>query len=56
MDKQHSQNRNTGRDSDPKGDKDGWVDDEWYSNPIDMEVQVSGEGLESEHFEEYIGP
>jgi hypothetical protein len=32
-----------------------WIDDDWDNNPLDMEMQIAGEGHEIEHFEEYIG-
>jgi hypothetical protein len=41
--------------NDPAGDEAGWFNKDWNNNPLDLEVQVSGEGLETEHFEQYIG-
>jgi hypothetical protein len=41
--------------NDPAGDEAGWFDEDWDDNPLDLEVQVTGEGLETEHFEKYIG-
>ena len=32
-----------------------WIDDDWDNNPLDAEMQITGEGHEIEHFEEYIG-
>jgi hypothetical protein len=45
----------SGGNGDAAGDEAGWIDDEWNDGLLDMEVQVSGEGFETEHFEEYIG-
>jgi hypothetical protein len=37
------------------GDGAGWIDDDWNDDLPDMEAEASGEGLETEHFEEYVG-
>jgi hypothetical protein len=32
-----------------------WIDDDWDNNPLNAKMQITGEGHEIEHFEEYIG-